>query len=181
MLVRHARTIAIGARNIKSRRSISLSIAFRRFLCETLLLALYRLEAKSADGKKVSSPGQIHAVLPTSTAAHARPFRWWSASNHQTKTIEGAIEPPFPVMDPELSIPYVAHALKGPCRPRNNKPPFSTRPRRLGLLPQTSTKSLQIATFTLAKSDISSLVGKSLSSRATEPQTLRPLFGRSAV
>jgi hypothetical protein len=75
MLVRHARTIAIGAENIMSRRSISLSIAFLRFLCETLLLTLYRLEAKPADGKRVSSPGQVHAVLPTSTAAHAHPFR----------------------------------------------------------------------------------------------------------
>ncbi|KAH3910180.1 hypothetical protein HBI56_222760 [Parastagonospora nodorum] len=164
-----------------SRRSISLSIAFLRFLCETLLLTLYRLEAKPADGKRVSSPGQVHAVLPPSTAAHAHPFRSWSASNHQTQIIEGAIEPPFPIMDNELSIPCVAQALKGPSRPRNNKPPFSTRPRRLGPRPQTSTKSLQIATFTLAKSDISSLAGKSLSSRATEPQTLRPLFGRSAV
>jgi hypothetical protein len=44
--------------------SLSLSIVFLRFLCETLLLVLYRLGGKPTDGEKVSSPGQIHAVLP---------------------------------------------------------------------------------------------------------------------
>jgi hypothetical protein len=64
MLVRHVRVIVIGAMNFMSRPSFHLSIVFLRSSCEMLLPALYRPAGKLADGEKVSSPGQIHAVLP---------------------------------------------------------------------------------------------------------------------
>jgi hypothetical protein len=59
MIVRHARTTAIGADDSMSGRSFYSSIVFPCFLCETVLLVLYSSGAKSANGQKSALLGSI--------------------------------------------------------------------------------------------------------------------------